>query len=209
MGRITPKGDFLTIEALDQKNKFEVPGPDDLGEADETGIPYADLCDPRSKYTPQQKANAVAAMCLWGDSITAADKTGINAATIRWWKTEATWWPALEQKFRKTKNEELIGGYTRAIDTLMEHVHDAAKGEPIFDKKTGEIIGYKKPSLRDLVMAIAIMQDKRAVLLGEPTSISSKTAAEQLAEAYKIFLEQGEELRKKKEPKVIQGERLQ
>lgn len=186
------KKDQLRIET---GPKLEIPGPDDLDEADKSGVPYADLCDPRSKYSPQKKAEVVAAYYIWGNSITAADKTGVNAATIRWWKNEASWWEPLAQKFWNSKNDELVGGYTTSIDLVMSHVADAVKGEPIFDKKTGEIIGYKKPSLRDLVMAAAIMQDKRAQLQGQHQPVSAKTTAETLREAFETFVAQSDELK--------------
>lgn len=200
--------DQLTITS---GNRFLIPGPEDLAEQESSGVPYADLCDPRSRYSPQKKMEVVTAYYIWGDSITASDKTGVNANTIRWWKSEASWWPALEAKIRKEKNDELIGGYTRALGSYMTHVEDALKGDPIIDKKSGEIVGYKKPSLRDIVMAMAIMQDKRAQLLGEPTTASHKSTSDQLAEVFKKFLEDSEAQRKKRETtsyKVIEAERI-
>lgn len=199
------KKDQIRISSNSEGAKFEVPGPEDLAEAGPDGVPYADLCDPRSKYSPQKKAEVVAAYYIWGNSIAAADKTGVNAATIRWWKNSASWWDALSKKFWSEKNDELVGGYTTSIDLVMQHVADAVKGEPIYktDKKTGEveIVGYKKPSLRDLVMAAAIMQDKRMQLQGMPTSVSAKSTADTLKEVFENFMNQAEKLKKKRKGK--------
>jgi hypothetical protein len=196
------KKDQLRISTDAPGTKFEVPGPDDLDEADAEGVPYADLCDPRSKYSPQKKSEVVAAYYIWGNSIAAADKTGVNAATIRWWKASASWWEPLSQKFWNNKHDELIGGYTNSIDLVMSHVADAVRGEPIYktDKKTGEvtIVGYKKPSLRDLVMAAAIMQDKRAQLQGMPAAITAKSTADSLKEVFEKFEKDAEEIKKKR-----------
>lgn len=197
------KKDQITIQAVG--TKFEIPGPDDLDEAGSDGVPYADLCDPRSKYSPQKKAEVVAAYYIWGDSIEASKKTGVNAATIRWWKNEATWWLPLATKFWSEKHDELIGGYTTSIDLVMSHVADAVKGEPVYstNKKTGEatLIGYKKPSLRDLVMAAAIMQDKRAQLQGTPAIQSAKSTTEMLKEALATFKDEAEGIRNKRSGK--------
>lgn len=201
------KKDQITIQGTGVK--FEVPGPEDLDEADSDGVPYADLCDPRSKYSPQKKAEVVAAYYIWGDSITASDKTGVNAATIRWWKNEASWWLPLSQKFWSECHDELIGGYTQSIQQVMSQVSDAVKGEPIWskkpDKETGElyIIGYKKPSLRDLVMAAAIMQDKRMQLQGTPAIQTAKSTTEMLKEVLETFKEESKDLKSKRKSKAI------
>lgn len=199
------KKDQLRISSDPKGSTFEIPGPEDLDEAGPDGVPYADLCDPRSKYSPQKKAEVVAAYYLWGNSIAAGDKTGVNPVTIRWWKNSAPWWDALAKKFWTAKHDELIGGYTTSIDLVMQHVAGAVQGEPIYqtNKKTGEvtIIGYKKPSLRDLVMAAAIMQDKRSQLQGMPATQSTKSTADTLKEVFEKFMDQADELKKNRKGK--------
>jgi hypothetical protein len=188
-----------------QISKFVIPeGVDEQYES-----VLRDMQDPRSKYTPEQKAQAVAAMALWGTSEKAASKLPfkIPPATIRWWKTESTWWADVEARFWREKNGELVAGYTQAIHHLNDYILElVTQGEPIYDPKTGNLKGYKKPSLRDSVMAMAIIQDKRAVLKGEPTAISSKSATEQLKELLVGFMEQSDRIRKDKPKQIIDGD---
>lgn len=197
----TPLGE---VSKTTEGEKFLIPKG-----VDDNVFSLRDMNDPRSKYTVDQKAEAVAAMCLWGTSEKAASKLPykIPAATIRWWKTESTWWSEQEARFWKEKNGELVAGYTRALHKLEDHIADIIdNGEPVYDPKSGKIVYYKKPGIRDSVMAMAIMQDKRSVLRGEPTAISSKSALEQAADLFKEFMKHSEEIRKDKGPKIIDAE---
>lgn len=186
--------DKLPGKSLTGSNAFTIPE-----DVDDNEFSLGELADPRSKYSPSEKAEAVTLMVLWGDSKTASAKHSrkVPPGTIRWWKAESSWWAGLESTFKREKNAELDAGMTRAMHSLMDYLEKGiTEGVPTLDKK-GNVVNVK-PSFRDATMALAIMQDKRQVLRGEPTAISAKSATEHLKDAYQQFLEQSDAVRKKK-----------
>lgn len=155
---------------------------------DDNQFSIHDLYDPRSKYNAEQKMAAAMAYVISGNSKQASRICGIPDATIRWWKASAAWWPNAIAKCFKDKNDSVDAAMTEAIEVGMGNILDMLKnGEYVLDK--GKLV-RKPASLRDTYIGVATLQDKRQILRGEPTSISStKDKTQQIQDILKQFEE--------------------
>jgi hypothetical protein len=169
---------------------------------DESEFSLASLYHPLSKYTPEQKMRVVAEMLIWEDSLKVEKLTGVNAATIRWWKTQAVWWPAAVDHCRRNKNDELDAVMTRVMHKAMSNVEDIIENGEDVVTKTGQIV-KKMPGLQHQVMAAAILQDKREGLRAAPGVKDKKNSDEVLEKLLKGFEDLSQEIRSKKDPRVI------
>jgi len=153
-----------------------------------------DLRHPQSPYTPDQKIAAVAAYNAYGNSVKAEKACGIDAAVIRWWKANASWWPVVMEKVQQEMDDELIAGMQQVVKTCVANVQDAVEnGEVRLNKKGEEVI--VKPSARDQAWVAAVFTDKINVKQGKPTSISRRDTTEMLAELGKRLEETSREIR--------------
>jgi len=125
-----------------------------------------------TKYTLEDKLRAAFAYIITGNSVEASAICGIPDRTLREW-TETTWWPELISEAKTKKNGELDAMYTRVIEKALKGVEDRVDfGDEVLDK-FGQPI-RKAVSGRDLAIIAATFQDKRAIIRGEPTSITKR-----------------------------------
>lgn len=125
------------------------------------------------RWTAEDRQIAAWAYATTGGSKKASKLTGIPDRTIRDWTTE-DWWPHLLENAHRKINTKLVGRYTGIAEAALEKLADRIeKGDAVLDKQ-GKIV-FKPVSAKDLILIGGLSTDKRAVLRGEPTSISARS----------------------------------
>lgn len=187
-----------TSSAIERKQVLVPKGVDD------NEFSLSDMYDPRSTYTVEQKMQAAMAMVMTNNSKQACKLSGVNAATIRWWKTEAAWWPDAINHCRKQKNDDVDAAITNIIDKSLEKYNAILEeGEEVLHPKTGEKI-RKQPSLRDLATSTAILFDKRSHIRGESIGTGAKADQNEiLIKLMQKFEALAVDIKSKKDPRVI------
>ena len=149
----------------------------------------SDMYHPLAQYTPEQKLSAVLAYFETGTTRGASRICGVNQQLISEWKNKSQWWPAAYEKVKKDRQDELDANLTSLIDLAFEEAKDRImNGDEVIDKN-GEIV-RRKMGGKELVTSAAIMVDKRAIIRGDPTTISAnkntdpKLLLEQLGEQF-------------------------
>lgn len=151
-------------------------------------IELSDLYAPGSKYTPEQKVNAVMTFVLTGTIKKTAKLVGMPQQTLSDWKNKAEWWDEVVAECRKKKQDELDAMYTNLIHDTVEQVADRIKNGDTKVDRNG--VATKVPmSGRDLAITMAVTFDKRQLLRGEATSrvekVSEKERLDKLADNFK------------------------
>lgn len=142
-------------------------------------------------YSDEEKLNAVALYATVGSNKELSRLTGINLNTINSWKgTE--WWGECMRKIRFEMNDELDAKMTKIVDKALDQVIDRVEAGDYVIDKTGKVKRVPMKG-RDLSVVTASVIDKRQLIRGEPTSISSKqtpaeTRLEALAQEFAKFV---------------------
>lgn len=143
-------------------------------------------------WYPEEKKIEVVALFASGvvSSRSLERLTGINANTVRDWRTQ-DWWAEMLERIHAGKDDETVGRFTEIVDKSLDVIQDRlANGDFKLNTKTGEI--KRVPvSLRDATVVGSIIVDKRQLLRGKPTSrseqISPGARLEKLAEEFRKF----------------------
>lgn len=125
-----------------------------------------------NKWSLEDKIRAAFAYIITGNTVDAASICGIPDRTIREW-TETTWWSDLVLEAKHSKNTELDALYTRIIEQAVKGVEERITFGDEVVTKDGDKVRKAIPA-RDLSIIAATFQDKRAIIRGEPTSISKR-----------------------------------
>ena len=201
--RLQPGGCVQPEDLVPERNPLVnpegIPIPED---AQDNEFSLADLYHPKSKISPTKKMEVVMAMVMTQSSREASRMTGVNDSTIRWWKTQAIWWPAAEDKCKRDKQDELDAAYTRIIDLGTKNIEDILKNGEHYVKKDGSL-GRKPASLRDNYMGVAILQDKRDKVRNVPQFTKQKDTTALLQELLDKFEAHSDKALAKKNIKVI------
>ena len=181
----------------------EVEVPEDSGDFD-----LSEMYHQNSKYTAEEKMQAVVAYITTGTSKQAAKYCVVPPNTIRYWKASATWWPEAVAYARQMKQEELDARMTRVIDLAVGEVEDRLINGDEVVRQGGEIV-RKKMGGKEAATTAAILFDKRALIRGEPTSRTERVSVDdQLNQLKDSFEKFSQEITRKVDAKVIDGERL-
>ena len=145
-----------------------------LVEEENTDWDLKALHHPLAQYSEEVKIKAVTTYALTGSVNQVVKATGLRQDLISNWKTRSAWWEDALKKVRKEKQDELDAVLTQTIDEAFEEVRDRIKdGDYLRDAKTGEL--YRVPMKgKELAVTAAVMFDKRSLIRGDATSISSK-----------------------------------
>lgn len=145
-------------------------------------IELSDLYTTQSKYTPEEKVQAVMAYVLSGKASYASrnlkkyNGLHIPERTIRNWRQNALWWEDVYAECKKQKQEELDGAFTSFLHQTIEQISERiSNGDTIYDRKTGEFIKVPMTG-RDMAVTLGIIFEKRQLLRGDPTSRVEKTS---------------------------------
>lgn len=153
---------------------YEKSEPMDL----ETGLAdmYADIYDPRAKIDPNLKIHAASCFMLTGTVQGTARMTGLDHRLISEWKNKSLWWPEVLQKIKHEKQDELDSTFTALIHDVADSLKDRLdNGEEVVTK---DGIIKKQLGGRDLTTMLNTLYNNRAMLRGDPTSISRKETSD-------------------------------
>ena len=180
----------------------EQKAPEDTGDYD-----LSEMYHPSSKYTAEEKFQAVMAYITTGNSKQAQKYCIVPANTIRYWKANASWWPEAVAYAKQQKQEELDAKLTKIIDLAVDQVEDRLiNGDEVLTKNG---IERKKMSGKDAATTGAILFDKRQLIRGDPTSRTEKVSVDESLAALKAGFERlSEEIQEKLDLRTIEGERL-
>ena len=139
----------------------------------------SELVPTGSKYTDEDRRNAVTHFLVMGNMSKVADTIQIPRSTLVQWKNESDWWDELYGKLRHEKGEEIDANMSRLIDASFEQAQDRVEHGDYVLAKDGSLV--RKPmNGRDLITAGAIVYDKQRLHRNEPTRITgdSETVAQ-------------------------------
>ena len=133
------------------------------------------LNHPQSKYTADQKVSAATTYVLTGSLKKAATNSGVPHQIVRDWSSKSNWWSDAIAKVRKEKQDELDASMTTTIQLAMNEAVDRIKDGDFVKEKDGSLSRIPMKG-KELAVAMAVMFDKRSLIRGDATSISSKKA---------------------------------
>lgn len=144
----------------------------------------ADIYSPRANIPPEIKLAAVNAYMLTGTTRGAERLSGVSHQTISEWKNKSQWWTPVLAKVKKDKQEELDARITKILDKALGKFEERLElGDEVITKDGDR--AHKQMGGRDVATSFAILYDKRAMLRGDPTSISAKADQKTLLEDLK------------------------
>ncbi len=129
-----------------------------------------------SKYSNEQRIEAVVNYMVHGTLTKASEACSIPLTTLHDWK-QTEWWEQLTEEVRNEKEDEFRAAFTRIIDAANKRVEEALeKGEAKLVKTKD---GYEERRVpvgaKDATMIAAISYDKLRLSMNLPTSISQSS----------------------------------
>lgn len=148
---------------------------------------------PGIKRPLSDRLNAALAWLITGDTEKAELICGVPGRTIRDWMREDSW-EHLVNEAKRLKQSELDAKFTKIIHRAVDEVADRLdNGDEVIAKDGTKVL--RKLSGREAAWIAAILSDKRAILRGEPTSISKRqNSREHLSEVQKQLEMVGKEV---------------
>lgn len=142
---------------------------EDIGESTLlTAEEHQALSHYNSKFTPEQKFEAVMAYYLHNSAKAAAETldSGILASHITEWKSKAPWWSKILNKCRQLQNEDLEGQMTSVLHSTIDELDKRVRYGDKKLNKDGDLIRVPV-SARDLAYIGSMLADKRTQLEGQ------------------------------------------
>lgn len=123
-------------------------------------------------YNLEQKTDACALYCVYGDVDQVSEMTGIPVKFLRLWKDEP-WWLEIQKKVFVEQNEKLAGRITGVLDKSLDHLVDRLdNGDYLWDVRKSKLV--RKPvDTKVLATVFNTLVTRRQLIRGEPTSISA------------------------------------
>ena len=135
----------------------------------------------RSKYTDDQRRQAVVEYCVNGLMTKVSESTGIPETTLATWKNKTVWWDDLVVSVRSEINDRILANNLEIATKAGERVLDSLEyGDEklVWDKNKNEYVKILvKPTGKDASVMGGISQDKARVQLNLPTSITGKSTS--------------------------------
>jgi hypothetical protein len=124
-------------------------------------------------YNLEQKTDACAMYCVYGDIDQVSELTGIPGKFLREWKQEP-WWNEIQKKVFVEQNEKLAGRITGVLDKSLEHLVDRIdNGDYLWDVRKSKLV--RKPvDTKVLATVFNTLVTRRQLIRGEPTSITTQ-----------------------------------
>ena len=128
-------------------------------------------------YNLEQKTDACAMYCVYGDIDQVSELTGIPAKFLREWKSEP-WWTEIQKKVFVEQNEKLAGRITGVLDKSLEHLVDRLdNGDFLWDVRKSKLV--RKPvDTKVLATVFNTLVSRRQLIRGEPTSITTQVGVD-------------------------------
>lgn len=152
-----------------------------------------------SYFNLEQKTDACALYCVYGDIDQVSEMTGIDPKFLRQWKDEP-WWTEIQKKVFVEQNEKLASRISGVLDKSLEHLVDRLdNGDYLWDVRKSKLV--RKPvDTKVLSNLFNNLVTRRQLIRGEPTSITSQVAVD---DRLKLLAQQFEKFSNAKE---IEGE---
>ena len=152
-----------------------------------------------SYFNLEQKTDACALYCVYGDVDQVSELTGIDPKFIRQWKDEP-WWTEIQKKVFVEQNEKLASRISGVLDKSLEHLVDRLdNGDYLWDVRKSKLV--RKPvDTKVLSNLFNNLVTRRQLIRGEPTSISTQVGVD---DRLKLLAKQFEKFANAKE---IEGE---
>ena len=152
-----------------------------------------------SYFNLEQKTDACALYCVYGDVDQVSELTGIEPKFIRQWKDEP-WWTEIQKKVFVEQNEKLASRISGVLDKSLEHLVDRLdNGDYLWDVRKSKLV--RKPvDTKVLSNLFNNLVTRRQLIRGEPTSISTQVGVD---DRLKLLAKQFEKFANAKE---IEGE---
>lgn len=128
-------------------------------------------------YNLEQKTDACALYCVYGDVEQVSEMTGIPPKVLREWKDEP-WWTEIQKKVFVEQNEKLAGRISGVLDKSLEHLVDRLdNGDYLWDVRKSKLV--RKPvDTKVLATVFNSLVARRQLIRGEPTSITSQVGVD-------------------------------
>lgn len=168
-----------------------------------------------SKYTDQQRREAVVEYGIHGNMTKVAEVTGIPETTLAGWKNNSDWWVSLLAEARIEISDRILPQNLKIAEKANERVLDSLENgdEKLVWHKTKNdyVIKRVKPTGKDASVMGGIAQDKARVQMNLPTSITDNRSTEEAIKALaKVFTDLSDKHKadqlKEKQVSAIPGE---
>lgn len=128
-------------------------------------------------YNLEQKTDACAMYCVYGDIEQVSELTGIPSKFLREWKQEP-WWNEIQKKVFVEQNEKLAGRISGVLDKSLEHLVDRIdNGDYLWDVRKSKLV--RKPvDTKVLATVFNTLVTRRQLIRGEPTSITTQVGVD-------------------------------
>lgn len=155
-------------------------------------------------FNLEQKTDACALYCVYGDVEQVSEMTGIPAKTLREWKDEP-WWIEIQKKVFVEQNEKLASRISTVLDKSIDHLVDRLdNGDYLWDVRKSKLV--RKPvDTKVLNSVINNLVHRRQLIRGEPTNITTAIGVD---DRLKMLAQQFERFAAAKEV-VVEPERIQ
>lgn len=150
-------------------------------------------------FNLEQKTDACALYCVYGDVDQVSEMTGVPAKVLREWKDEP-WWKEIQKKVFVEQNEKLASRISGVLDRSLDHLVDRLdNGDYLWDVRKSKLV--RKPvDTKVLANVFNTLVTRRQLIRGEPTSITSQLAVD---DRLKLLAQQFEKFALAKE---VEGE---
>jgi len=168
-----------------------------------------------SKYTNQQRREAVVEYGIHGNMTKVAEVTGIPETTLAYWKNKTDWWVTVFAEVCSEISGRILPQNLQIAERANERVLDSLENgdeKLIWDKAKGEhVIKRVKPTGKEASVMGGIAQDKARVQMNLPTTITDNRSTEEAIKALaKVFKDLSDEHKadqlKEKQVSAIPGE---
>lgn len=130
-----------------------------------------------SYFNLEQKTDACALYCVYGDVDQVSELTGIDPKFLRQWRDEP-WWSEIQKKVFIEQNEKLASRISGVLDRSLDHLVDRLdNGDYLWDVRKSKLV--RKPvDTKVLSNLFNNLITRRQLIRGEPTSITTQVAVD-------------------------------
>lgn len=130
-----------------------------------------------SYFNLEQKTDACALYCVYGDVDQVSEMTGIDTKFLRQWRDEP-WWSEIQKKVFIEQNEKLASRISGVLDRSLDHLVDRLdNGDYLWDVRKSKLV--RKPvDTKVLSNLFNNLITRRQLIRGEPTSITTQVAVD-------------------------------
>jgi len=137
-----------------------------------------------SKYTDQDRRQAVLEYAIYGSFTRVAKSMDIPRQTLSAWK-RTDWWEPLLSEVQQEKNDQIVAGLGRIAEKAILETEDRLENGDVYVAQ-GKVTRAPVKA-KDAVLIGAVAVDKRQLLLNKPTSISGGSGSKKIEDLIKKF----------------------